>query len=152
MSLKYLSLLLCVPFILSSFGCRTLSSDVTSANVTFPVILGPVKNIGGQPALSTGLTPATGNFEAETVESFFISVTPQDDGQTQTTAQARKDGTNRIDADIMKVAAQGDVVRAEDIYIGSYTFYMLFIIYQKAFAGIEGTVYNDTSHNSNPAN
>jgi len=148
MSLKHLSCLLFIPFILSSFGCRTVSSHVTSANVTMPVILGPVKKIGEQTVSALELPPVVGTFEAETEETFGVS----SDGDGNSSMEQRKEGSNKIDAEIMKVAAQGDVVRAEGVYFGSYTIFLLTAISMKAFAGIEGTVHTGIAQNDQPAN
>lgn len=149
MNLKQISFLLLIPLVFLHFGC--LSTTVTSANVTFPVVLGPVKNIGGQPGSSDKLPPFAGMFSAETNEVLSISST--DDGKTQrTTTEHIKEGTNKIDVEIMKVAAQGNVVKANNIQFGSYTMFLGAGIYSKVFTGIEGTVHNNTPQNTNKAN
>lgn len=121
-------------------GCIT-SAKATSQNVTSPVIVGPIKAVGGK--LFT--KPASNNTPVEfsvIVNDVYMVTSNQDSRNNTYTESSRiKENSNKVDVEILKVAPQGSIIKVDRIKAGSLASFWLVSAYQEATLGLFGLCY-----------
>jgi len=125
---------------LFTLSCAYSRATVSAVNVTFPVSVGPVKNIGGSAEKEKQRTVSGTTFTVSVDDMF--SVSHQQLAQYSVTEYRRiSEGSNKVDAEIMKNARQGDRVDVLGIRIGSWGFWPIVVLVTNTYAGVEGVVY-----------
>lgn len=120
-------------------NCNSVSSIITAKNVTSPVIIGPVKNINGKPFNIYQNKLYYYPFSAEIMESFLVSQS-QNNNVYYTRTQKFKEGSNKADVEILKIAKKYDTIIVYEVFLGSISIWYLFGNYDKAFVGINGII------------
>lgn len=134
------ALILLVIFLAS---CTT-SSIMTSSNVTSPVIFGPIKNIGGKKFESANQPSAV--FNAETSEFFMVAQSQDATGNKSSEMKRSKEGSNKIDAEILKIAPQGDLIKVKQVNLGAWGLNYIFVFAEKSYTAVEGAVHKNAVH------
>ncbi|HPO44433.1 MAG TPA: hypothetical protein PK875_01425 [Spirochaetota bacterium] len=99
-----------------------------------------MKNIGGSAEKEKQRTVSGTTFTVSVDDMF--SVSHQQLAQYSVTEYRRiSEGSNKVDAEIMKNARQGDRVDVLGIRIGSWGFWPIVVLVTNTYAGVEGVVY-----------
>lgn len=116
-------------------GCATTPITVSTANITFPVLLGPVSRIGGKPETVKSTPSDTFDINIEHLYTFGGGYGGYD-------MRHIREGTNKIDAELMmKTTNAEDGVFVTNLFIRSWGYLFIGYEYACSKAGIEGTVH-----------
>ena len=122
-----------VIYLLIVFGCAAGTATMSTANLTYPVNVGPVKHIKGKPSLTCKSQSAFA-IEAENSTSHFR-------GSEYSESKYLQEGQNKFDVGLMRysIDGKGMVFNINNIDYGSYQGGFFWIWYKdKSWVGING--------------
>ncbi len=127
------TMLACLVF---AAGCTTVSSAARTANVTFPVCVGPVAAVRSNARVALGAPLERFDIQTENYSRFMV-------GEDGSSYEASKEGSNKFDVELLKMARPSDKVAVHRIYFGAYLGGIVFPTWhqENVWTGIEGATY-----------
>jgi len=131
-----------VALVLALAGCAA-SSRLTAANLTQPVMVGPVGRIGGDRSMTGAAKKPFGIWVVNGKTSLFIIAPGEADGGKLAEAT---DSPEKVDGELLRrVDSADDKIMVEEIGFRSYTYEMFFIVvnatHYRSGVGMIGAVY-----------
>jgi len=135
-------------------GCSTVPTTVaTASNVTYPVLVGPVKTIKGQPRAEDNGMMSTKHFDERVsdIHKNFTLFLPIFAGgmilpiaNTYSTDFSERKG--KLDVKLLKMMEENseDKIMVDEIYFGAYNggSWLIGFSIDKEWVGIKGALYN----------
>jgi hypothetical protein len=129
-------------------GCAyTRGTTATAANVTCPVLVGPVMTIKGQPQTEDSGMVRQEEFDVRVNKLDLLIVAPIQGGRTS--KHTLGENSNKLDAELLKMKENNpqDMILVDKLYFGSYIGGSLVgYALKKEWAGIKGALYNSSQN------
>lgn len=129
-----------VIYLLTVLGCAARTSTMTTANLTYPVNIGPVKHIKGKP--SPALTCNSQSVFAIEAENWLTVAGSTEAGgwRFKGQTQYRREGQNKFDVGLMSysIDGKGMLLNINTIVYGSYQGGFVVGYWDKSWVGING--------------
>ncbi len=124
-----------VIYLLIVLGCAAGTSTMSTANLTYPVNVGPVKHIKGKPSLTCKSQSA---FAIEAKNSELIT-----HDSVASRSKYINEGQNKFDVELMRysIDGKGMVFNINNIDYGSYQGGFFLMVYKtESWVGIKGNI------------